>query len=92
MLCVTLQMSIPAKHWDGLLAILACSDAALRQVVQRWPGIAELTEADIMQLLMCLKVSMPPPRQSLCAADDCRMCMHATSCCRCREARKLLQL
>ncbi len=56
-MCV-LQMSFSAKHWDGLLAILACSDGALRQVVQQWPGIADLTVADVMQRLMCLKVSM----------------------------------
>ncbi len=52
----TVQMSISAKHWEGLLAILACSDAALRQVVQRWPGIADLAVADVMHRLLCLKV------------------------------------
>ena len=49
-------MSVSAKHWEGLLAILACSDAALRQVVQRWPGIADLAVADVMHRLLCLKV------------------------------------
>ena len=61
----TLQLSFSARHWDGLLAILACSDGALRQVVQRWPGIAELTVADVMQRLLCLKVRLMPMRQSL---------------------------
>ena len=55
-----LQMSFSAQHWEGLLAILACSDRALRQVVQRWPGIAELTVGDVMHRLLCLKVSLHP--------------------------------
>ena len=59
-----LQMSFSTQHWDGLLAILACSDGALRQVVQRWPGIAELTVADVMQRLLCLKVK-PPSKDAI---------------------------
>ena len=55
---VASQMSFSAQHWEGLLAILACSDSALRQVVQRWPGIAELTVGDVMHRLLCLKVSL----------------------------------
>ena len=54
---VALQMSFSAQHWEGLLAILACSDSALRQLVQRWPGIAELTVGDVTHRLLCLKVS-----------------------------------
>ena len=55
---VDLQMSFSAQHWEGLRAILACSDSALRQVVQRWPGIAELTMGDVMHRLLCLKVNI----------------------------------
>ena len=66
-MCV-LQMSFSTQHWDGLLAILACSDGALRQVVQRWPGIAELTVADVMQRLLCLKVKPPAKHAIACKA------------------------
>ncbi|CAK0784668.1 hypothetical protein CVIRNUC_007872 [Coccomyxa viridis] len=54
-----MTMSFSAQHWEGLLAILACSDSALRQVVQRWPGIAELTVGDVMHRLLCLKGLLP---------------------------------
>ena len=74
-----LQMSFSAKHWDGLLAILACSDGALRQVVQRWPGIAELTVADVMQRLLCLKVSPMAVRKSSYKFGSVRML--STLCC-----------
>ena len=63
-------MSVSAKHWDGLLAILACSDAALRQVVQRWPGIADLAVADVMHRLLCLKVETKPACQAPAARVD----------------------
>lgn len=59
-LTLALQMSFSAQHWEGLRAILACSDSALRQVVQRWPGIAELAVADVMRRLLCLKASLHP--------------------------------
>lgn len=68
-MCVP-QMSFSARHWDGLLAILACSDGALRQVVQRWPGIAELTVADVMQRLLCLKVDLTPMSQDFYAVSN----------------------
>ena len=60
-------MSFSAQHWEGLRAILACSDSALRQVVQRWPGIAELTVGDVMHRLLCLKVS---PHANSCSGTN----------------------
>lgn len=50
------QLSFSAAHWEELLRVLACSDAALRSVVQRWPGISRLPVPEVMQRLLSLKV------------------------------------
>lgn len=55
MWCV-LQRSFSAWHWEQLLRVLACSDMTLRQVVQRWPGIGDVSVAEVMNRLLCLKV------------------------------------
>jgi hypothetical protein len=39
--------------------VLACSDATLRQVVQRWPGIAALPARELMARLLALKAALP---------------------------------
>ena len=51
-----MQVEVPAKDWEGLQAVLACSDGALRQVVQRWPSFASLPPLSVMHRLLCLKV------------------------------------
>lgn len=51
-----LQRSFSARHWEELLRVLACSDMTLRQVVQRWPGIGDVSVAEVMNRLLCLKV------------------------------------
>ncbi|KAK9907759.1 hypothetical protein WJX75_009405 [Coccomyxa subellipsoidea] len=48
-----------AQHWEQLLRVMACSDMTLRQVVQRWPGIGDVSVAEVMQRLMCLKRLLP---------------------------------
>ena len=52
----TVQVEVPAKDWEGLQAVLACSDGALRQVVQQWPSFASLPPPFVMHRLLCLKV------------------------------------
>ena len=54
-----MQLSFSADHWEQLLRVLACSDATLRQVVQRWPGISTVSVPDVMQRLLSLKVMAP---------------------------------
>lgn len=56
MCSVYLQRTFSAQHWEQLLRVMACSDMTLRQVVQRWPGIGDVSVAEVMQRLMCLTV------------------------------------
>ncbi|CAL8462789.1 g2322 [Coccomyxa elongata] len=51
--------SFSARHWEELLRVLACSDMTLRQVVQRWPGIGDVSVAEVMNRLLCLKRLLP---------------------------------